>query len=78
MADESRGQQTADTPDDPLAQALTEVTAASLTWELSDEQRATVLDVVGRHLKLGAALRAYPLRNADEPDFVFRPYRAEG
>ena len=25
-----------------------------------------------------AKLRAYPLRNADEPDFAFRPYRAEG
>jgi hypothetical protein len=33
---------------------------------------------VERQLKQAARLRAYPLRNADEPDFVFQAYRAEG
>jgi hypothetical protein len=78
MAEESRDQQTADTTNDALAQALTAAAAASLPYQLSEEQRATVRENVERHLKLAAALRAYPLQNADEPDFVFRPYRAEG
>jgi hypothetical protein len=78
VADESREHQAVDTPNDALAQALTDAAAASLSFDLSDEQRAAVLENVERHLKLGATLRAYPLQNADEPDFVFRPYRAEG
>jgi hypothetical protein len=78
MAGEEQEQQATDHRNAALAQALTDAAAASLSFDLSDEQRAAVLENVDRHLKLGATLRAYLLRNADEPDFVFRPYRAEG
>jgi hypothetical protein len=58
--------------------AAVEYVKASLNWELTDDEAEQVRSNVERHLKNGAKLRAYALRNADEPDFVFRPYRAEG
>lgn len=51
---------------------------AELSYDLDDAGRAAVREKVIGHLKLGDALRAFPLANADEPDFVFRAYRAEG
>jgi hypothetical protein len=50
----------------------------SLGWDLSEADEAEVRNGVERQLKQAARLRAYPLRNADEPDFVFQAYRAEG
>lgn len=51
---------------------------AALSYELDDGGRAAVREKVIGHLGLGDALRAYPLANSDEPDFIFRVYRAEG
>jgi hypothetical protein len=67
----------ADTGDDRVAAALAVVEAA-IGWELDEEGRDAVRERVAGHLKLGDALRAFPLENADEPDFVFSAYRAEG
>lgn len=50
----------------------------SLGYELSKEDEAEVRSGVERQLKQAAKMRAYPLQNADEPDFVFQAYRAEG
>jgi hypothetical protein len=59
-------------------QATVDQVLASLGYELDDEAATQVRSRVERQLKLAAKLRAYPLRNADEPDSVFRPQRAEG
>ena len=50
----------------------------ALGYELSEADETEVRNGVERQLKQAAKLRAYPLRNADEPDFVFQAYRAEG
>lgn len=50
----------------------------SLGYELSEADEAEVRSGVERQLKQAAKMRAYPLQNADEPDFVFQAYRAEG
>lgn len=55
-----------------------DVVRGSLSYELSDEDAQAVRGNIERHLKLADKLRAYPLVNADEPDFAFRVYRAEG
>ena len=61
---------------------LVEAIVAQVRGMIQDERDDAALDEVRknaeRHLKQAAKLRAYPLRNADEPDFIFRPYRAEG
>jgi hypothetical protein len=49
-----------------------------LRWDLSADDEEAVRANVERHLKQAATLRAYPLENADGPDFAFRAYRAEG
>jgi hypothetical protein len=49
-----------------------------LTYELNEADEAEVRSGVERQLKQAARMRAYPLQNADEPDFVFQAYRAEG
>ncbi|HUG14359.1 MAG TPA: hypothetical protein VMM78_05000 [Thermomicrobiales bacterium] len=50
----------------------------ALGYELSEDDMAEVRNGVERQLKQAARMRAYPLQNADEPDFVFQAYRAEG
>jgi hypothetical protein len=68
-------------PVEPAAERVDAAVAAAiaeLTYELDDAGRAAVREKVIGHLKLGDALRAFPLTNADEPDFVFSVYRAEG
>jgi len=50
----------------------------SLGYELSEADVAEVRNGVERQLKQAAKMRAYSLQNADEPDFVFQAYRAEG
>lgn len=69
---------TSDAPDAGQIQAAVDYIKQSLQWELSAEEEAEVRTNVERHLKQAATMRAYPLQNADEPDFIFRPYRAEG
>ena len=59
---------------DPMVEAMLAQVRASLKWELSDEQVAQVRERLAGSLKMAAALRAYPLTNADEPDFVFIPH----
>ena len=44
---------------------------------LTPDQREQVSGRIGRSLKRAAALRTAPLTNADEPEIVFSPYRAE-
>jgi len=67
-----------DAPDPELVEAI----VAQVRGLVQDERDEAAWDEVRknaeRHLKQAAKLRAYPLRNADEPDFTFRPYRAEG
>ncbi len=67
-----------DAPDPELVEAI----VAQVRGLVHDERDEAAWDEVRktaeRHLKMSAKLRAYPLRNADEPDFTFRPYRAEG
>jgi len=68
--------------DDAPSPELVEAIVAQVRGLIQDERSEAELDEVRknaeRHLKMAAKLRAYPLRNADEPDFAFRPYRAEG
>lgn len=63
---------------DPRVEPTVELTVASLAWEVDDATRAVIRERVATHLQLADALRAFSLANADEPDFVFAPYRAEG
>ena len=44
---------------------------------LTPEQREQVRGRIERTLKLGSAMRTTPLTNADEPEIVFAPYRAD-
>jgi hypothetical protein len=67
-----------DETNERLVQAMLDQVVASLTYELSEEDLAAVRGNVERSVKMAQALRAVPLANADEPDFVFQPYRAEG
>lgn len=68
--------------DDAPKPELVEAIVAQVREMIQDERDDAAWDEVRknaeRHLKMAAKLRAYPLRNADEPDFVFRPFRAEG
>ena len=65
-------------PDERLAEALASAVEAMIDYELDAEARQVVHDTVGRHQALAHGLRAVPRTNADEPDFMFLPYRAEG
>jgi predicted lipid-binding transport protein (Tim44 family) len=65
-------------PDPARVDAALAMVRSSLDYGLSEEDIADVRAVLERHQKAYAKLRAYPLRNADEPEFIFRPYRAEG
>ena len=64
--------------DDRLAEAIATSVEASLSYELDDNARQVLRDTARRHQQMAAKLRATPLTNADEPDFVFVPFRAEG
>jgi len=63
------------TPPDPMVEAMLAQVRASLQWELSDDEMAQVRSRIEGSLKQAATLRAFPLTNADEPDFVFIPHR---
>ncbi len=65
-------------PDEGLVDAFASAVEASIGYELDDEARRIVRETVKRHQTMAMKLRAVPLANADEPDFVFVPYRAEG
>jgi hypothetical protein len=58
-------------PAEGVAQALTEVIRLRHGKHLNEEQLKRVRQQVERNLRAGAALRRPPLRNGDEPDFVF-------
>ena len=68
--------------DDGPAPEMVEAVVNHVRVLIQDERDAAAWEAVGktaeRHLKMAAKLRAYPLKNADEPYFVFRPYGAEG
>jgi len=64
--------------DDRLTEAIATAVEASLSYELDDEARQVLRDTAKRHQQLARKLRETPLTNADEPDFVFVPFRAEG
>jgi len=51
--------------------------AARLGDRLTEEAGARIRARIERSLRLGAELRVHPLGNADEPEIVFVPYRAE-
>lgn len=64
-------------PDEQLIEAFASAAEASVGYELDDDARQVVRETVKRHQTMAMRLRPVPLRNADEPDFVFVPYRAE-
>ncbi len=76
MAD--REQTAEQMPDAEMVRAVLAYIEGQLAWDLDDAALDDVRGNVERHLKMAGKLRAVPLRNADEPDFVFRPYRGEG
>lgn len=65
-------------PDSELVEATLGVVRRQLRYQLDEEQQAAVRESIERHQRLAEKLRAHPLRNADEPDFVFQAYQAEG
>jgi hypothetical protein len=67
-----------DAPDAVLVAAVVEHARRLLATERDEAAFEAVRQTAERHLKQAAKLRAYPLKNSDEPDFTFRPYRAEG
>ncbi len=67
-----------DAPSPELVEAIVAQVRGLIQAERSEAELDEVRKNAERHLKMAAKLRAYPLRNADEPDFAFRPYRAEG
>lgn len=67
-----------DAPNPELVEAIVAQVRGLIQDERDEAALAEVRKNAERHLKMAAKLRAYPLRNADEPDFTFRPYRAEG
>lgn len=50
---------------------------ARLETPMTDEQRSEVRGRIARSMALGAALRAYSLTNADEPEIALVPYQGE-
>src|SRR5262245_45884132 len=53
------------------ARALTEIVRLRHAKHLTEEQLTRVRQRIENNLRGGAVLRRFPLRNADEPDFVF-------
>jgi hypothetical protein len=84
MPDETPQQPAAPAPSAPdeatqrMIDGWLALTRGALSYELDDAGVAAVRAGAARLLGNAAKLRAYPLVNADEPDFIFRPYRAEG
>jgi len=68
--------------EDPQQTTIIDARLADLTARFgdrfSDDQRAQVRSRIARTVGLGVSLRKTPLTNADEPEIVFVPYRAEG
>jgi hypothetical protein len=64
--------------DEQLVEAMLAHALAHLKFELPDEDLPKLRQSVEANLRNAAILRRYPLTNADEPDYIFRPYRAEG
>lgn len=67
-------------PEDPAHTPLIEARLADLLARfgdrLDDQARAQIRGRIAHQVALGAALRRVPLTNADEPEFVFTPYRS--
>lgn len=64
-------------PDARMVDAFASAVEASLDYELDDAARQVVRDTVRRHQVMAMKLRAVPVSGADEPEFMFVPYRAE-
>lgn len=62
---------------DVIARSLAEAVQARYGERLSAESLETVTKSIGDQLRAAETLRKYTLANADEPDFIFRPYRKE-
>ena len=62
---------------DAVAAALGDAVLARYGDRLDEAGVAKVRAEVEELVKAAESLRAYRLTNADEPDFVFRPYRRE-
>lgn len=62
---------------DPKLEALVAAVQAVYGGRISEEQMARVRDGVKGLREAAAALYAYPLTNADEPDPIFAAYREE-
>lgn len=61
----------------PIIDAQLAVIVARFGGQLSEEQRAEIRARLARGMKLAETLRTVPLTNADEPEIVFVPYRAD-
>lgn len=55
----------------PLAEAYAEVARARFGERLTDEEFARVKDDLAGNVRVAERLRAFKLKNADEPDFAF-------
>ena len=64
--------------DEPLVDALLGVVIARYGGRIGPEQIGRLRESVRGLREAAAALYAYPLTNADEPDQVFAAYRGEG
>ncbi len=68
--------------EDPRHTPIIDARLADLTSRFpdrfSDAQRAQVRARIARTVSLGESMRRTTLTNADEPEIVFVPYRAEG
>jgi len=64
--------------DDAIIEARMTESEARFGRRLTDEQREQVRTRHARTLALAQALRTVPLTNADEPEYVFVPFRKEG
>lgn len=70
-------EQTGQGPDTAVVEALLGGVTARYGDRLSPEDRTNVMEDMHQLVTAIQTLRAYRLTNADEPDFVFRPYRRE-
>ncbi len=56
---------------DPVFEALVEALRAAYGSRLSEEEFRYVCTRLAANRQLISAIRAYPLKNSDEPDFLF-------
>ena len=61
----------------PIIEARLTELVARFGDRFDDTQRAQVRARIGRTVALADSLRKLPLTNADEPEIVFTPYRAD-